>query len=224
MLFHQICNALANKNGLGLLISNVFPVGDNGLVASVKQQANNSKDEGAHISLLLAGGHVPYRAVTMFSRLLAIFHRQQSPDMGGVLYSQLIEPKRLAIMVQACRQKDSFTGRFETLALAAALSLRGQPPEVARGLVKALVADIDMSFRERSLGDASVKKHATNHAAAFYGRLKAYGQALDEETLCRNLFADHPTAEQEAAIPKLINDLEKALSCKVDNPAKIIFS
>ena len=147
----------------------------------------------------------------MFSSLLSIFWKPKTPDVGAALYRDLIAPGRLAALLVACRQPDTFTGRFETLALAAALRLEGAAPTVKRDLINALVRDIDVSFRERSLGDASVKKHATNHAAAFYGRLNAYAGNPDEATLRRNLFADDPTPEQEAALPTLLTQVKDAL-------------
>ena len=64
-------------------------------------------------------------------------------------------------------------------------------------------------IREQSLGDATVKKHATNHAAALYGRLRAYEQALGgvmpmEDVLARNLYGEQPKADQAETLPTIL--------------------
>ena len=157
----------------------------------------------------------------MISRILSIFScfsRKTSPQIsaGARLYADLIDPERLAAMLGRAANRIPLLAAFETLALATAIKSPSWAGEhdtslALVGFINALVADIDMSFRERSLGDATVKKHATNHAAAFYGRLQAYGQDMDEKTLRRNLFAGAPTDTQAAALPHIISDLKQAL-------------
>ena len=86
--------------------------------------------------------------------------------------------------------------------------------KLERGLVDAMVQDIDIIFRESSLGDATVKKHAINHAAALYGRLHAYKTMLGGQTksvksvLLRNLYGDKPTQAQIAALPNILSELK----------------
>jgi len=157
----------------------------------------------------------------MIKQIRRFFSPNQGLSPGEALYEHLIKPESLGQVLALAQLPDSFTGRFEALALSAAVAL-GEAAEsmpdadaylqaLRRDLVGALVRDIDISFREQSLGDATVKKHATNHASAFYGRLKAYGQPDILPALRRNLYADAPTPDQEAALPELLHRVRQVL-------------
>lgn len=154
----------------------------------------------------------------MFSQILKFFQRKPTFCDGAILYRRLIEPKALGSALKICHLPDTFDNRFEVLALCAALKFEGEKNRHAleRDFMAALITDLDNSFREQSLGDSSVKKHATNHAAAFYGRLRAYGRmhAGQEDaptTLRRNLYGDTTTAVQEMALAQLLPQLKKSL-------------
>ena len=127
------------------------------------------------------------------------------------IYEALIAPQQLGSVLRICNLPDDFSGRFEAMSLLMACYLHksGARAEVERALVGALVADIDNSFRENSLGDATVKRHAIHHAAALYGRLRAYAATFGDSsrvrtTLKRNLYGDRPTAVQEQALPQVL--------------------
>ena len=154
----------------------------------------------------------------MLRRIFEIFQGKGGLRKGRQLYARLIDPEMLSKALDICALRDDFSGRFEALALCGALALEGQDARQDReeGFVGALVADIDTAFRENSLGDATVKKHAKNHAAALYGRLRAYGRMLSkpeevEETLQRNLYGGEPEADQIAALPHVLPQLKDLL-------------
>lgn len=96
--------------------------------------------------------------------------------------------------------EDSLEGRFESLALHAALVLRrlGQMPEpapaIAQDLTDALFRSFDTALRETGIGDIRVPKHMKALARAFLGRADAYDRALLagtpalEQALLRNVY------------------------------------
>ena len=152
----------------------------------------------------------------MLKQIFRAFQGKGSTQAGQDLYRDLIAPTRMAQALKICAMPDTFSARFEVLALMAALKLPAQdaPEDAERQLISSLVEDIDVSFREQSLGDATVRKHAKNHAAAFYGRLRAYGAMSDagaEAILRRNLFGDSPTDAQAFALPQILPGLTKLL-------------
>ena len=157
-------------------------------------------------------------------------------SLGAQLYAALLRPSVLAEALGLCQLEDTLQGRFAAVSLCAAVVLH-RPPQgpsalahalqealradatatraaLERELVGAMVQDIDTAFREHSLGDATVKKHAKNHAAALYGRLRAYAAMLAgqgepaEQVLRRNLYANSPTQGQVAALADLLPKLE----------------
>ena len=155
----------------------------------------------------------------MFRRFLGLGQRKPVQQAGQRLYAQLLEPPLLAEVLRLCQLSDTLSGRFAALSLCAALVLDGREDraQVERDFVGAMVADIDTALRERSLGDATVKKQAKNHAAALYGRLRAYQQALAQpeealaQVLRRNLYTDTPSPLQEQALPQVLPGLRSLL-------------
>ncbi len=154
----------------------------------------------------------------MLNQLRALFQSKPAVAKGRQAYARLIAPETLGRALEICALPDDFSGRFEAMCLLIACDLHGGEDrgEVERALVGEFVADIDRSFRENSLGDATVKRHATNHAAALYGRLRAYDAmledpALEGETLRRNLYGDEPDAGQGEALRKLLPQIRDLL-------------
>ncbi len=162
-----------------------------------------------------------------------------SQSLGVQLYATLLQPSILAEALAACRLEDTLHGRFAAVSLCAALALQ-RPPRgssalasalreaqgaeaagaraaVERELVSAMVQDIDTAFREHSLGDAAVKKQTRNHAAALYGRLRAYATMLAGQgepaglVLSRNLYGSSPTQAQAAALTDVLPRLNELI-------------
>lgn len=154
----------------------------------------------------------------MFRRLLCLFQRKQSPTLGVQLYYRILAPETLGAVLGICALPDTLTGRFAALSLSAAVVLHGRADRATaeRDLVGALVADLDVALRENSLGDASVKKQTTNHAAALYGRLRAFERGLNNledlsAALSRNLYADAPNIQQQRALPTILPAMQTLL-------------
>ena len=102
---------------------------------------------------------------------------------------------------------DTVDGRFEMIVLHVFLVLHrlkeenAQRRELGQALFDLLFLDFDRGLRELGVGDTTVPKRIRKMGEAFYGRVKAYDEALAsregralEEALARNVLAD-PEAE-----------------------------
>jgi cytochrome b pre-mRNA-processing protein 3 len=103
---------------------------------------------------------------------------------------------------------DDFDGRFDCLALHAALIIRrlkreGEPGRrIAQRYFDILFRELDQALREEGIGDLSVGKKIKAMVSAFYGRAQAYDEALSEGTfealsaaLVRNLYRSDETGQ-----------------------------
>ncbi len=101
---------------------------------------------------------------------------------------------------------NSVDGRFDLVVLHAWLALDRLQSEgegaLAQSLVNALFVRLEEALREQGVGDLGLARRMKRMAGAFYGRLRAYGEAGDEHALAaalaRNLYRGD-TARVEAA-------------------------
>lgn len=119
-----------------------------------------------------------------------------------------------AIVAQARRPEffrdlgvsDTFDGRFDMVALHGWLVLERLEAEGARAVSQALVNSLFFGFedalREQGAGDIGLGRRMKKMADAFYGRLRAYGEAAGRreltETILRNVYRGE-TGHAEAA-------------------------
>ncbi|HXV74203.1 MAG TPA: ubiquinol-cytochrome C chaperone family protein [Sphingomonadales bacterium] len=134
-------------------------------------------------------------------RLLGLPGRESGAERA---YRALAEASRNPNLYRAFGVPDTFDGRFDALALHLSIFLAvlhtagGDTPAMrafAREVTEAFLADMDRALREAGRGDLAIGKEVKKMAAAFFGRLTAYGEALakgDDVSLCeaigRNLF------------------------------------
>lgn len=134
--------------------------------------------------------------------------------------NKLIFDRQYAALTSVARQPTFYTqlsvpdtvmGRFELLSIVMILYFRrtrlsgksGQ--QIAQTVVEAFFQDLDHSIRELGIGDHGVPKRMKKFAGMFYGRLKAYADAMDsddqqtlEDALGRNIFP-----EMESDLPDM---------------------
>ncbi|CAN1514224.1 COG5452 Uncharacterized conserved protein [Rhabdaerophilaceae bacterium] len=148
------------------------------------------------------------------------------PDRVGLLLADIAEASRNPVAYRELGVADTFEGRFERLALVTTLVLRqlGTRPapadSVSQELVDAVMAHLDDGLRRSGVGDLSVGKKMKMLAQSFYGRAKAYTDALDEgsrEGLCdalsRNLYSSVvPPSDVSPRLIAEIGSLETALA------------
>jgi cytochrome b pre-mRNA-processing protein 3 len=101
------------------------------------------------------------------------------------LYHAIVAQARAAELFGAGGLPDTTDGRFEALALHAALVMRrlrdgGTPGALtAQALFDLMFADMDRSLREMGVGDLSVGKWVKGMAASFLARAQALEAAID---------------------------------------------
>lgn len=137
------------------------------------------------------------------------FFDNRRPDFSGPalgLYRAAVAAARAPVFYARFGVPDTPDGRFDMIALHVFLALRrlqreqGPTRQDAQALAQALTdlmfADMDRNLREMGVGDLGVGRQVKALAAAFRGRVAAYGAALDrsdgEEGLAlaikRNIF------------------------------------
>ena len=134
-------------------------------------------------------------------RLAWPFRRDVTRDHAHALYVTLSQQARAPAFYAPGAVPDSVAGRFELVLLHAILVVRrlrrlGPAGEaLAQVLFDVLFDDMDRALREMGIADLAVSRRVKRLAAAFYGRAKAYEEALDagdealSAALARNLFA-----------------------------------
>lgn len=134
-------------------------------------------------------------------RLAWPFRRDVTRDHAHALYVTLSEQARQPAFYGPGGVDDNMAGRFELVLLHAILVVRrlrraGPPGEaLAQVMFDVLFDDMDRALRAMGIADLAVAKRVKRLAAAFYGRAKAYEEALElgadalVEPLERNLFA-----------------------------------
>lgn len=150
--------------------------------------------------------------------LQRLFRKKSIKTTARTLYDQLSAASRDPLLYGFGRVADSPDGRFELLALHAAilfarLAKRGeQAEEVAQEVFDILFSAMDHALRELGVGDISVGKRIRKLAESFYGRMAIYHEAMATHTgrdailtgviaahVLESDVADHPFAQSLAA-------------------------
>jgi cytochrome b pre-mRNA-processing protein 3 len=128
--------------------------------------------------------------------ILRLFRRSNAATIDS-LYGAIVAQARLPVFYSAFGVPDTVEGRFDLLVLHLVLVLRrlrldhsrnearkvDRKPErdIAQGLFDAFCRDMDHNLREMGVGDLSVPKEMKRLAEAFYGRKRAYEEALSDD-------------------------------------------
>lgn len=104
---------------------------------------------------------------------------------GAKLYASAVGQARSATFYRDYGVRDSMEGRFELFSLHVIflierLKAQGDAAaETSQAVFDAYVKGLDDAFREIGVSDTSVGKKMKKLAGAFYGRLKAYDEAVE---------------------------------------------
>jgi cytochrome b pre-mRNA-processing protein 3 len=124
------------------------------------------------------------------------------------LYDQLVTRSRAPVFYAKLGVPDTIDGRFDMLALHAFLLLERLrevgASEVSQGVMDSLFVGMDEGLRDLGAGDMGMGRKMKSLANAFYGRMKAYGDASGEAALAqaiqRNIYREQAGHEKAAAI------------------------
>lgn len=142
-----------------------------------------------------------------------MFRRKSAEDkFAAALYAKTAEHARLPELFDACGIPDTLDGRFDSLALHAALAidrLRREPDgeRLAQAFFDAMFRHLDVTLRELGVQDLGVGRRIKIMAEGLHGRALAYRDALAggptplAEVLRRNAYGGRPPAE--AAVRRL---------------------
>ena len=113
----------------------------------------------------------------MFSR------RKPDEEFVAALYARTAELARAPELFEACGIPDTLDGRFDSLALHAALMidrLNREPEgeELAQAFFDAMFRHLDLTLREIGVQDLGVGRRIKVMAEGFHGRALAYREAL----------------------------------------------
>jgi cytochrome b pre-mRNA-processing protein 3 len=129
-----------------------------------------------------------------------LFRGSANRNLIDRLRGEIVAAARDPVLFTEYGIEDSLEGRFEALALHAALVLRRlnrmkpPAPAMAQDLTDAIFRSFDIALREMGVGDTGLRKRMRSFAEAFLGRATAYDLALNggtpglAATLARNIY------------------------------------
>jgi cytochrome b pre-mRNA-processing protein 3 len=133
--------------------------------------------------------------------------RQPNEEFAAVLYARTAERARAPELFETCGIPDTLDGRFDALALHAALTidrLRREPDgeALAQAFFDAMFRHLDLTLREIGVQDLGVGRRIKIMAEGFHGRALAYREALGSgqslaEVLRRNAYGGRPPVDAE---------------------------
>jgi len=144
------------------------------------------------------------------SGVSSVFRRKKPEDeFAAALYVRIGEQARAPELFEACGIPDTLDGRFDALALHAALvidRLRREPggDMLAQAFFDVMFRHLDLTLREIGVQDLGVGRRIKIMAEGLHGRALAYREALVggpeplSEVLRRNAYGGRPPVDREA--------------------------
>ena len=154
----------------------------------------------------------------MFKNLFA-----RNPDPSKLLYEAIVAAARQPKFYTALGVADTIEGRFDVLILHVYLvvaRLKTEAPDLCQKLMNAFCEDMDGNLRELGVGDLGVGKRVRKMAEALTGRLYAYDNANDQNTLeaalTRNVYHGKENQHVEALANWVMQSREKLAMQEID--------
>lgn len=145
------------------------------------------------------------------------------------LYGEIVASARRPRFYSEWQVPDTPLGRFEMLSLHLFLFLhrlhgeKGALRELAQEVTDHFFTDVDHSLRELGVGDMGVPKRIKKLARMFYGRLSAYGAAIDAAdraalaaALKRNIAPDRAAWKEAEALAAYVLDAHASLASEAN--------
>jgi cytochrome b pre-mRNA-processing protein 3 len=128
------------------------------------------------------------------------FRKPRLASRGTIeaIYGMIVTQAREPIFYRDLAVPDTVNGRFDLLLLHLWLLLRrlrstADGPLLAQALFDRFCEDMDGNLREMGVGDLKVPKQMRAFGEAFYGRTRAYDQAMEQgdealaQAICKNI-------------------------------------
>lgn len=109
------------------------------------------------------------------------FWKRGDRAQGERLCFSVLEQARNPIFYEKWGVPDTLEGRFDCASLHLALLLRHLKGSLAQTVFDAFFSYTEMTLREIGVSDLRVGKQVKKCARFFYGALKSYGQAFEQE-------------------------------------------
>ncbi|MBS0248839.1 MAG: ubiquinol-cytochrome C chaperone [Proteobacteria bacterium] len=162
--------------------------------------------------------------------ILSLFRRNPR-DTISTLYGMIVAQARLPAFYRDYAVADTVNGRFDLIVLHLALVLdrlteNGALLPAGQAVFDRFCQDMDDNLREMGISDLKVPKEMKLMGQAFYGRSKAYLDALGNRralvaALSRNIYGGAPSAV--SAAPRLADYIVQAVGdLKTQDVAAII--
>lgn len=137
----------------------------------------------------------------MIATLKSLFSPSPAKQQAHDAYVAIVAQARRPVFYADWQVADTVDGRFDIIILHLFLMLARceSKVEFCRALSEVFFSDMDRSLREMGASDTGVGKRVKNMAQAFYGRLNAYRESIDDEAalaeaLARNVWREQPSA------------------------------
>jgi len=139
-----------------------------------------------------------------------MIRRRSEREFAEAVYAQTAEQARAPELFEACGIPDTLDGRFDSLALHAALvidRLSREPDgeQLAQDFFDAMFGHLDLTLRELGVQDLGVGRRIKIMAEGLHGRALAYRAALASaapgalaQVLRRNAYGGRPPADRVA--------------------------
>ncbi len=156
--------------------------------------------------------------------------RRNRSQIVDSLYGEIVAAARRPRLYADWQVPDTPLGRFEMVSLHLFLflhRLRGENAgalrEISQEVTDLFFREVDHSLRELGIGDLGVPKRMKKLARMFYGRLNAYGQALDSvdrnalaDALRRNIAPERTVWNEAEALAAYVFDAQESLAALAD--------
>jgi len=161
--------------------------------------------------------------------LRRFFSSSPTAGIAREIYSVIVAKARQPYFYADLRVPDTVEGRFDMIALHAILVMNrlatGNAPAkvLSQKIFDEMFSDMDRALREMGAGDLSVGKKVRRMAEVFYGRAKAYRDALGqgdlpglEQALARNIYPDGAEPDNLARLARYAAASSRALAGQSD--------
>jgi cytochrome b pre-mRNA-processing protein 3 len=153
--------------------------------------------------------------------LNALRRSAASRALSARLESQISARARAPVFYAALGVADTIDGRFDMLALHAALVLERIDGDIAQALVDTIFVSFDEGLRDLGAGDMGMGRRMKKLASALFGRMQAYRDARDlaalEAAITRNIYRGEETSAASTLAAYALSAREHLAKCDVED-------